>query len=121
MNIPSASASLNTMLLESQMKADISSIRSQAEADAKRIEQLQKNKEEDKLKSVAQEFAALFMGEMFKAMDNNENTSQLGFGGSAEAMFRDMAYDEYAKEATKAPDNGLAEIVYRSLSRRSQL
>lgn len=118
MNISSPSASLSTMLLESKMKTDISNIRSQAVADNKRIEHLKNTKEEDKLRGVASEFAALFMGEIFKAMDNNQNTDQLGFGGSAETTFRDMAYDEYAREATKAPGNGLAEIVYQSLVRR---
>lgn len=117
--MPSPAASLNTMLLESQMKAQISGIKAQNEADAKRIERL-KNTDDDKvLKQVSQEFASLFMAEIFKAMDGDQDTSQIGFGGSAESMFRDLAYDEYAKEATKVPDNGLSGLVYQSLLRRS--
>ena len=121
MNIPSTGSSLNTMLLDSRMKAEISGIKARAESDAKKINGLQHAKEETQLRQVSQEFASLFMGEMFKAMGNNQDTSQIGFGGSAEEMFRDLSYEEYAKEAVKMPNNGLADIVYKSLMRRGQV
>ncbi len=113
--------SLTGMLLKSKMNDKLKGLQASFDSDQKRIDSLKSVKKEDKLHKVAGEFTAMFMGEIFKSMSDDVDTKQFGFGGSAESMFKDMTTEEYAKQAAQAHDNGLAEIVYQSLVRKSQL
>lgn len=75
--------------------------------------------EGDELRKVAGEFAAFFLGEVFKSMDRDLVGKPIGHGGMAEDVFQDMAHEERARLAV-AGENGLTELVYQGLLRRGQ-
>ena len=77
--------------------------------------------EVEKMRLVAREFTALFIGEVFKAMDTVEPTSGIGYGGTPELFFKEMLYEEYAREIASGKEMGLAELVYQGLRRQQSL
>lgn len=73
--------------------------------------------EKKRLKGVSEDFEALMINQMLKAMRKTVNKSGLIDGGMAEAIFEDMLYDEYAKEFSKTKSFGLAEIIYNQMEK----
>jgi Rod binding domain-containing protein len=61
----------------------------------------------------------MFLGQAFRMMNNHEPVSDFGTGGSAEKMFKDLQYDEYAKEIASGEGYGLSDLVYQSLARKN--
>ncbi|HAW86958.1 MAG: hypothetical protein A2087_06490 [Spirochaetes bacterium GWD1_61_31] len=66
-----------------------------------------------------QEFESLFVQMMLKEMRATVHKGELMNGGNAEDIFEDMLYQERARDMTKASGFGLADSVYRELSRAS--
>ncbi|MBV9813520.1 MAG: rod-binding protein [Acetobacteraceae bacterium] len=65
---------------------------------------------------VAQDFEAMALGEMLKPMFKSVDTSQDPFGGgNAEATWRPMLIEEYAKGMERRGGIGLAAPVFRQL------
>lgn len=105
---------------------DINTVMTKAQAD--KAEQLKKNLEtgsksgEDKdLKKVAQDFESIFINMMLKTM-----RSTVVEGGFIEKSFGTKAYEsmldeEMSKEMSKSGGLGIAEMVYKSLVRRSEM
>jgi len=65
------------------------------------------------------EFEAIFVQMMLKEMRSTVHKGELMNGGHAEEIFEDMLYQERAKDMSKAAGFGLADSVYRELSRGS--
>lgn len=77
--------------------------------------------EDDRLKTVCNEFAGQFLGMVYKTMGGEKQWSDLGHGGTAETIFQEMTYDRYAGNAARSGAGGLGELLYKSLARRTHL
>lgn len=73
---------------------------------------------EEKLRQVSEEFAGVFLAKMMKGMDNAGEWSDLGYGGTAEEIFRDLRWDKFAQRAATAGTGGLSDVVYEDLARK---
>ncbi len=71
-----------------------------------------------KLKKACTDFEAIFIKQMFKAMDKTVEKSGLLDGGMAETYFKDMLLDSYADKAADNSGLGIADMMYRQLSER---
>lgn len=84
----------------------------------KLLAKAQEGKDEETLKEACREMEAYFIQELFKTM---RSSTQLGEGiipkGQHEEIFEDMLIEEQSKEATKAGGIGLADMLYKQLSR----
>ena len=70
-----------------------------------------------RLYQAAQDFQAIFVGNMLKAMRTNlDPKSDLLYGGFRQKIFEDMLYDEYSKEISRSPGFDLADQMYMQLS-----
>lgn len=80
-------------------------------------ESKQSIEKDEKLKEACQQFEAYFLYTMFKEMDKTVMKSDLIPEGRAEKMFKDMMYNEMATEASKGKGAGLADMMYKQLSK----
>lgn len=82
------------------------------------LEKAQLSDNEAKLKDACMEMESYFIQELYKIM---KTSTQLGEGiiekGQHEEIFEDMLIEEQSKEATKAGGIGLADMLYKQLSR----
>ncbi len=73
-------------------------------------------KENEKLRSLSQEFTSLLLQQMFKSMRSTLPEDKLFSGGFAEDVFTDMYDQEISKMGSKQQSfNQLSEILYRQL------
>lgn len=63
------------------------------------------------------EFESIFVQMMLKEMRSTVQKSGLLDGGHAEEIFEDMLYQERASSMSKTANFGLADSIYRELSR----
>ena len=70
-----------------------------------------------KLFDASVEFESIFVKMMLSQMKKSVEKSGLIDGGHAEEIFEDMLYDEYAKNISKTESLGIAEEIYKSLSK----
>lgn len=73
--------------------------------------------EKKRLREVSEDFEALMINQMLKEMRKTVDKSGLIDGGTAEQIFEDMLYDEYAKEFSKTKTFGLADIIYNQMEK----
>ena len=66
---------------------------------------------------VAQEFEAVFIGQMLQPIFQNLSAEEPFGGGSSEDIWRSMQVDEYGKAITKAGGIGIAETRLDSILR----
>lgn len=82
------------------------------------LEKAQLNQDDEKLKEACREMEAYFIQQLYKTM---KTSTQLGEGiitkGQHEEIFEDMLIEEQSKEATKAGGIGLADMLYKQLSK----
>ncbi|MBN1646865.1 MAG: rod-binding protein [Spirochaetales bacterium] len=71
----------------------------------------------DKLKKACEDFSSIFIKQMLNSMKKTVHKSGLMDGGMAEEIFEDMLYDEYAKKIASTANLGLADMMYRQLSK----
>ncbi len=72
-------------------------------------------------KKVAEEFEAVFLGQMLQPMFQNIEAAE-PFGGSAsEKMWRTMQVDEYGKAIAKSGGIGIADAVFREIIKAQEL
>lgn len=78
----------------------------------------QLDKDDEKLKEACREMEAYFIQHLYKTM---KTSTQLGDGivpkGQHEEIFEDMLIEEQSKEATKAGGIGLADMLYKQLTK----
>ncbi|MBP7284031.1 MAG: rod-binding protein [Leptospiraceae bacterium] len=70
-----------------------------------------------KLFDASVEFESIFVKMMLSQMKKSVEKSGMIDGGHAEEIFEDMLYDEYAKNISKNESLGIAEEIYKSLSK----
>lgn len=77
----------------------------------------------EQAKAVGKQFESMFMSQMLQHMFEGIKTEEGPFGGGhAEAMFRPMLLDEYAKMVSNRPGGiGLADQVTRSLLQNQEV
>lgn len=101
---------MDTQALSAQFSSsmDAAAARKSTPQHARSVEQARK---------VAQDFEAMFIGQMMQHMFSGlDETGGYFGGGHAESMFRPMLVDEYAKMLSKRPGGiGLADKVMASL------
>lgn len=82
------------------------------------LQKAQLDKDDQQLKEACQEMEAYFIQELYKVM---RTSTQLGEGiitkGQHEEIFEDMLIEEQSKEATKAGGIGIADMLYKQLSK----
>ena len=72
-------------------------------------------------KKVAEEFEAVFLGQMLQPMFKNIEAAE-PFGGSpSEKMWRTMQVDEYGKALAKAGGIGIADAGFREILKAQEL
>lgn len=81
------------------------------------LEKALEEKDEKKLKEACADLEAVFLNMMFKQMRNTVQKSGLMDGGTAEEMYEDMLFDNYAKEVSKGRGTGLGDMLYQQLSK----
>ncbi len=70
---------------------------------------------------VAEEFEAVFLGQMLQPMFQNIDAAE-PFGGSAsEKMWKTMQAEEYGKAIAKSGGIGLADVVFREIIKTQEL
>ena len=69
----------------------------------------------------AQQFEAMYIGEMLRPMFENEDVDPLFGGGQAEKIYRSMLVDEYGKAVAKAGGMGIAKNIEQELLNKQQV
>lgn len=70
---------------------------------------------------VAEDFEAVFLGQMLQPMFQNTE-AEAPFGGTpSEKMWRTMQVDEYGKAIAKAGGIGIADAVFREILKAQEL
>ncbi len=74
-------------------------------------------KSESELMEAAKQFEAVFINQLFKAMDATIQREGLLSGGRGEEMFRSMFLDEIAKDIASSPETsfGFAKQIYEQM------
>ena len=76
-----------------------------------------KNKDNKELMQAARQFEAVFVNQLFKALDATIEREGMFSGGRGEEMFRSMFHDEIAKKISSDPTTsfGLAKQIYEQM------
>jgi Rod binding domain-containing protein len=72
-------------------------------------------------RKVAQDFEAVFLGQMLQPMFNNIDAAEPFGGSSSEKMWKTMQVEEYGKAIAKAGGIGLADAVFREIIKTQEL
>ena len=78
-----------------------------------------KDQGNDKLKEASQNFEAVFINQLLQVMDKTIQRSEFMHGGQGEKVFREMFYNEIAKDMASNPASsfGLGKQIYEQLSK----
>jgi flagellar protein FlgJ len=72
---------------------------------------------EAKLKEACIEFESILISQMLKGLRATVDKSDLVNGGMAGEMWEDVLYTQYAKNMAKTASFGLAETIYKQVSK----
>ena len=72
-------------------------------------------------RKTAEDFEAVFLGQMLKPMFENIEAAEPFGGGETEKMWKSMQVDEYGKAIAKAGGIGLADAVFREIIKTQEL
>lgn len=73
-----------------------------------------------RMRTVAEDFEAVFISEMIRPMFENIQTEEPFGGGPAEDIWRNMQIDEYGKAIAKTGGIGIADAVMDQLIRMQE-
>lgn len=73
--------------------------------------------EDERLRQACKDFESVFVAQMLKGMRSTVQSSDLFGSQKEEAMFRDMLDDEIARAASEQKGMGIADMLYKQLSR----
>jgi len=76
--------------------------------------------DQKRLKETCVEFEAIFISKLLKGLRNTVYKSGFIDGGEGEEIFADMLYDEYAKKMAHSNSFGLAEMLYKQISKHQK-
>jgi flagellar protein FlgJ len=83
------------------------------------LKQAGEQKDSKKLMETCRNLESVFVNMMFKQMQSTLSKTSLTDGGFAENMYNDMLTEQYSNEATKGKGLGLAQIMYKQLSKNN--
>ena len=72
-------------------------------------------------RKVAEEFEAVFLGQMLQPMFANIEAAEPFGGSSSEKMWKTMQVEEYGKAIAQAGGIGLADAVFREIIKTQEL
>mgnify|MGYP000102431499 CR=1 FL=1 len=81
------------------------------------LQQIQGEKDEKKLMDACRNLESVFVNMMFKQMQSTVEKTGLTDGGFGEEIYNDMLIEKYSEEATKGSGLGLAQVMYKQLSK----
>lgn len=81
------------------------------------IKEAMEKKDEEKLKTACQEFEAYFVQQLFKEMRKTVPEGTLLEKSAGRDIFEDMLDEEYSKNISKGNGIGLANMLYKQLSK----
>lgn len=100
--------------------AYLARINGSANADKATLMQMRNRPDSDQaLRMAANEFAGVFLGQMYKVMASTVQRSDMFGGGPGENIFREMLNQEYARNAAYGDAYGLGEMIYKSMKVRA--
>lgn len=109
-------------MISSSTAASNSIMSSQSQANANRMESIQKNmvkvlsdKDEKKLKESCQEFEAIFLSELLKSMRATVPKNSLLGESFGQDVFQSMLDDEYAKQTSRTSSIGLGDMLFQQM------
>lgn len=85
---------------------------------AKRLEAAAKNNDDKELKKACQEFEGIMLDMIYKQMKSTVMKSELVEEGPGREIFQSMLDEELVEQASKAGGLGLADSLYKQLSRQ---
>lgn len=84
------------------------------------LKKASEEKDNKALKEVCQEFEAYFIQQLFKEMRSTIQPGGLIEKSQGEEIFQDMLDEEYSKNASKGNGIGLANMLYKQLSKTTK-
>lgn len=107
--------------INNNMDLNITASKSKAEQNGFEdiLQQVQGEKDEKKLMEACRNLEAVFVNMMFKQMQSTVEKSGLTDGGFGEEIYNDMLVEKYSEEATKGSGLGLAQVMFKQLSRNN--
>lgn len=81
------------------------------------LKQVQEEKDEKKLMEACRNLESVFVNMMFKQMQSTVQKTGLTDGGFGEEIYNDMLVEKYAEEASKGSGLGLAQVMFKQLSK----
>ena len=81
------------------------------------LQQIQGEKDEKKLMDACRNLESVFVNMMFKQMQSTVEKTGLTDGGFGEEIYNDMLTEKYSEEATKGSGLGLAQVMFKQLSK----
>ena len=82
------------------------------------LENLKDSQDEEELRSVSEDFEAIFINMMFKSMrGSSDQEGSYIEKSNARSMFESMYDDELSKVISKSGGFGIADMIYKSLSK----
>ncbi len=90
---------------------------------AKSINTINSNntKTSSEARKVAEDFEAVFIGQMLQPLFQNLGAEKPFGGGSSEKMWRSMQVDEYGKAITKSGGIGIADAVFKEILKMQEV
>ncbi len=83
--------------------------------------QLQTPMASEEVRRVAEEFEAVFIGQMLAPMFEGLETDELFGGGPGEDIYRSVLVEEYGKSIARAGGIGLSDIIQREILRLQEV
>ena len=80
-----------------------------------------KSKTITEARKVAQDFEAVFIGQMLQPLFKNLGAEKPFGGGASEAMWRSMQVDEYGKAISKSGGIGIADAVFKEILKMQEV
>ena len=72
-------------------------------------------------REVAEDFEAVFLGQMLQPLFKNLGAEKPFGGGASESMWRSMQVDEYGKAIAKAGGIGIADAVFQEILKMQEV
>jgi peptidoglycan hydrolase FlgJ len=77
-----------------------------------------KSADAEGLRKAAKEFEAVFMSQLLKQMRSTVHKEEMFNGGAGEEIFTEMLDEEFAQKMSAGQGAGIADMIYRQLSRQ---
>ena len=85
------------------------------------LESVRNEKDSAKLKKTCRDLEGVFVSMMFKQMNSSVQKSGLIDEGYAGGLYREMLSEKYAEEAVKGEGMGIAKMLFKQLSAKSEV